>query len=417
MRQRACCPRLPVRDCRIMKNTGDEKTVQIPGFRFAGVSAGIKPSGENDLALVYSERPAVTAGLFTTNRVKAAPVKLALRRIASRRGQAVIINSGNANACTGRQGLRDAEEINTVTAKELGISPGLVYVSSTGVIGTPLPVEKIRNALPRLIKRLSPLSLNDAASAIMTTDTFAKVCSREVRIGGKTGTIAGIAKGSGMICPRMATMLCYIFTDISVRPGALDRSLREAVNRSFNRLTVDNDMSTNDTVMIMANGLLGNKPITSRSAYYRRFSNALNEVTYSLAKMIARDGEGATKPVEITVRGAAKESDAEKAAMAIAGSMLVKTAIYGKDPNWGRIMAAVGRSGAAISEEKIDIYINKVKVVSRGAGTGRDKSAGSIFKDGEVAITVDLNAGRETARVLTCDLTEEYIRINAHYRT
>ncbi|NOZ69160.1 MAG: bifunctional glutamate N-acetyltransferase/amino-acid acetyltransferase ArgJ [Deferribacteres bacterium] len=400
-----------------MKNTAGEKTVQVPGFRFAGVSAGIKESGERDLALIYSERPAVTAGLFTTNRVKAAPVKLALRKIASRKGQAVIINSGNANACTGRQGLRDAEEINTVTAKELGISPGLVYVSSTGVIGTPLPMEKIKTALPRLVKRLSPLSLNDAASAIMTTDTFVKACSGKVRIGGKTGTIAGIAKGAGMICPHMATLLCYIFTDIAVRPGALDRALREAVNKSFNRLTVDNDMSTNDTVMIMANGLLGNKPLTTRSAYYRRFSNALNEAAYSLAKMIARDGEGATTPVEIIVKGAAKERDAEKAAMAIAGSMLVKTAIYGKDPNWGRIMAALGRSGVEIDEEKIDIYINKIKVVSRGAGTGKDKSGEGIFKDREVTVTVDLKAGREAARVLTCDLTEGYIRINAHYRT
>ncbi len=417
MKQRASCHRLRVHDCRIMKNTSCEKTVHVPGFLFAGVSAGIKESGERDLALIYSERPAVTAGLFTTNRVKAAPVKLALRRIASRRGQAVIINSGNANACTGKQGLRDAEEINTVTAKELGISAGLVYVSSTGVIGVPLPVEKIRNALPGLVESLSASSLNDAASAIMTTDTFAKTCSGKVRIGGKTGTIAGIAKGAGMICPRMATLLCYMVTDIAVRPGALDRALREAVNKSFNRLTVDNDMSTNDTVMIMANGLLGNKPLTARSPCYRRFSNALNEVAYSLAKMIARDGEGATTPVAIIVRGAAGERDAERAAMTIAGSMLVRTAIHGKDPNWGRIMAALGRSGVEISEDRVDIYINKVKVVSRGTGTGRDKSANSIFKDGEVTVTVDLKAGRESARVLTCDLTEGYIRINAHYRT
>ncbi len=400
-----------------MRKTADERTICIPGFRFAGVSAGIKASGEKDLALIYSERPAVTAGLFTTNRVKAAPVKLAIRRIGSRKGQAVIINSGNANACTGRQGLRDADEINTITAREIGISPELVYMSSTGIIGSPLPMEKIRNALPGLVEKLSPLSLNHAASAIMTTDTFAKVCPGKVGLGGKTGTIAGIAKGSGMICPDMATMLCYIVTDIAVRPGALDRALREAVKKSFNRLTVDNDMSTNDTVMIMANGLLKNKPLTARSPYYRRFCNALNEVTYNLARMIAGDGEGATKPVEIIVKGAYRESDAEKVAMTIAGSMLVKTAIYGKDPNWGRIMAAIGRAGVEINEEKIDIYINKIKLVGRGAGTGRDKNTESIFKDKEVVITVDLGAGLKTAGVLTCDLTEEYIRINAHYKT
>lgn len=400
-----------------MKQASSRKSIVVPGFSFASTSAGIKEAGRKDLALIFSENTAVTSGVFTTNNIKAAPVKLAIDNITSHKGRAVIINSGNANACTGKQGMKDALETAEKTAEELGVPPELVYVSSTGVIGRPLPIKKITKAVPELAGKLSPLSIDDAASAIMTTDTFAKTASRKIKINGKTGTIAGIAKGSGMICPNMATMLCFIVTDIAVTPGALDSALRESVNTSFNRLTVDNDMSTNDTVMIMANGALGNKPITKSSPLYRQFKNALSEVTYELSRMIARDGEGATKLIEIVIKGAATEPDAEKAAMSIANSMLVKTAIYGKDPNWGRIIAAAGYSGAKLNENRLNIFLNKVKLVSNGTGTGKEKTAAQLLSGREINITVDLGAGSKTAKVLTCDLTEGYININAHYTT
>ena len=293
----------------------------------------------------------------------------------------------------------------------------MVYVSSTGIIGRPLPVKKIINALPELIDDLSPSSMYNAASAIMTTDTFPKLISKRIRICGKTGTIAGIAKGAGMICPDMATMLCFLFTDIAVNAKTLDSALRKAVNMSLNRLTVDNETSTNDTAMLMSNGSLGNTPLTKRSPYYRKFEHALSDVTYELARMIAEDGEGATKTIEVVVKGARSESDAEKAASAIANSMLVKTAVYGKDPNWGRVISAAGASGAKLVESKIDIFFNNIKLVSKGVGTGREKAAAALLGGKEITITVDLGAGKQSAKVLTCDLTEKYIEINAHYTT
>ncbi|KPK02596.1 MAG: hypothetical protein AMK71_01760 [Nitrospira bacterium SG8_35_4] len=390
----------------------------IPGFGFAGISADIKDSGEKDLALIYSDVPAVTAALFTTNRIKAAPVKLAISRLSRQKHcRAVIINSGNANACTGKQGIKAARRMITETAKELNIIPGLVQASSTGIIGRQLPVKKIEKAIPDLVRNLSPRSLANAASAIMTTDTFPKISQKKLSIGNKTGTIAGIAKGSGMICPNMATMLCYICTDIAVTHKALDSALRKAAALSFNRLVVDNDMSTNDTVMVLSNGSLGNTPLTARSSHYRKFEIALGDVMYDLSRMIALDGEGATKLVEVIVRGARTESDAERVGKMISNSMLVKTAIYGKDPNWGRIIAAIGSSGVNVREEKIDIYLNRIKLASRGVGTGRESAAANILSNKSVAITVDLNSGNRSANVLTCDLTEEYIKINAHYST
>lgn len=392
-------------------------SVIIPGFSFACSSAGIKKSGADDLALVFSENTAVTAGVFTTNKIKAAPVKIAIKRIKSQKGQAIIINSGNANACTGKRGYNNAAEMVAGTAEALGISSELVYAASTGVIGKPLPIGNIKRALPELAKKLSPLSLEQIASAIMTTDTFAKIASKKITIRGKTGTIAGIAKGAGMICPDMATMLCFIFTDIAIKPQALDSALREAVRNSFNRITVDNDMSTNDTALIMANGSLNNVPITKGTPVYRKFTNALIDITYDLAKMIVEDGEGATKLVEIVVKGARTEADALKAAKSVANSMLVKTAIYGKDPNWGRIIAAVGYSGARIDENKIDIYLNNIKLVANGVGTKREETARDILANKHIVLTINLTAGKKSAKVLTCDLTGKYIEINAHYST
>jgi len=400
-----------------MKRFPDHCNIIIPGFKFAGSSAGIKKSGNNDLALVYSENPAVTAGMFTTNRIKAAPVRLAIKKISSQKAQAVIINSGNANACNGEKGMKDARAMTMMTAAELGIAPELVYVSSTGIIGKKLPLMSIKKALPGLVRKLSPSSLNQTASAIMTTDTFSKVSYRRLSIGGKRGIIAGIAKGAGMICPDMATMLCFLVTDITINRAALDSALREAANRSFNRLSVDNDMSTNDTVMILANGNLKNSPVTKRSRYFHTFKCALNEITYDLAGMIAEDGEGATKLIEVIVKGALSEADAEKIAISVSNSMLVKTAIYGRDPNWGRIMAAIGYAGVDVNEQRIDISLNNVKVVSKGTGTGKDLAARKILSNKKIIITIDLATGKETAKALTCDLTEKYIQINAHYST
>ncbi len=389
----------------------------IPGFKFSGISAGIKKSKRRDIALIFSETEAATAGLFTTNKVKAAPVNLDIVRITSGKGVAIIINSGNANACTGERGRKNAIEMVETTAGELGISPELVYVASTGIIGQPLPMQKLRKAIPNAVKKLSYGSIKDAAAAIMTTDTFPKIFSKQINIGAKTGTIAGIAKGAGMIYPDMATMLSFIVTDISIEPQALKLALREAARRSFNSLTVDGDMSTNDTVIMMANGMLKNSVITKYSPLFNKVKHALTEVTYNLSKMIAMDGEGATKLIEVIVKGAKTEANAEKVAKAVANSILVKTAIYGKDANWGRIMAAIGYSGVDIHEDKINIYLNNLKLVNKGIGTNKDMAAKNIFSEREITITIDLGLGSKEAKVLTCDLTEEYIKINASYRT
>ncbi|MBI4654747.1 MAG: bifunctional glutamate N-acetyltransferase/amino-acid acetyltransferase ArgJ [Nitrospirae bacterium] len=389
--------------------------LRIPGFKLSGISVGIKKKRKKDLALIFSETPANVAGIFTTNKIKAAPVRLDIERLASKKGQAIIINSGNANACTGKQGLKDAEETADITAKELGISSSLVYVASTGIIGRTLPMHKIKKAIPILVKKLSLRSINDVASAMMTTDTFPKIFSKKVEINGATGILTGIAKGAGMISPNMATMLCFILTNISVKIEALDSALRIAADKSFNRLVIDNDMSTNDTVLIMANGILKNIPIGENSPLYNKFENALLEVTYNLSKMIARDGEGATKLIEVIVKGTKTETDAEKVARAIANSLLVKTAIYGKNPNWGRIMAAIGYAGIDIKEDKISIYLNNLKLVDTGIGTNMKNKARDAFSEKEITLTVDLGLGKKEAKILTCDLTEEYIKINARY--
>ena len=387
------------------------------GFYFSTVEAAIKKPGRKDLALIYSEVEADMAGAFTTNRVKAAPVRIDMRKIKSGRGQAIIVNSGNANACSGEQGLRDANEMAGSVSKGLHIKPSLVYVSSTGVIGSRMPMERIRPAITELVSGVGHSSFEDVAAAIMTTDTFPKIVKKRVRVGDQTGTIAGICKGAGMICPNMATMLSFILTDIAVERKALDRALLSAVKKSFNRLTIDGDMSTNDTVLLMANGVLGNPPVTEKNEDYLRFSRALSELTIELSKMIARDGEGATKFIEVEVKGARNDFDAEKAALAVANSNLVKTAIYGNDANWGRIMAALGYSGVSFREDLVDICFGRVKIVDKGLTTGKDKQAGDVLKNKEVNIIIDLHAGKASAKVFTCDLTEGYIRINAEYRT
>ena len=387
------------------------------GFFFSVTEAAIKKPGRKDLALIFSEAESAIAGTFTTNAVKAAPVRICMQKIRSGKGQAIVVNSGNANACTGKQGMKDAQEIMVKIAKQLGISRPLTYICSTGVIGTPMPMQRIIPAIGPLAGDLGNSSFDDIAKAIMTTDTFPKIASREVNIQGKQGIIAGVCKGAGMIAPNMATMLCFIITDIAVEKKTLHAALKGSVRKSFNRITIDGDMSTNDTALIMANGVLGNRPITKTSAGFPTFQKALDELTYELSKLIVKDGEGATKIVEIIVKNARSEEDAEKAALAIANSSLVKTAIYGNDANWGRIMAAAGYSKARFTPEITDIFFNKVQVVKKGVMNNKDREATEEMKGKELKITVDLHTGKALAKVLTCDLTEDYIRINAEYRT
>jgi glutamate N-acetyltransferase/amino-acid N-acetyltransferase len=396
----------------------DKETVTVPrGFLFSTVEAAIKKPGRKDLAMIYSEHESVMAGMFTTNSVKAAPVRLDMKLIGKGTGRAVIVNSGNANACTGAQGMKDAVEMGKLAAKVKGIKADEVYVCSTGVIGTPLPMGKIRPQIDILVDGLGNATMDDVAAAIMTTDTFPKIVAKRKKIGNKMITITGICKGAGMIQPNMATMLSFIVTDAVIDKPALDAALRQAVGRSFNRITIDGDMSTNDTVLIMANGAAGNETIKMKSKGYEVFEGALTELAYELSELIVRDGEGATKLVEVEVKNAKSERDAEKGAFAIANSLLVKTAIYGNDANWGRLMAALGYSGIALKEEKTDIYLNGLQVARNGITTGVDKEANDRLKDKRIKIVADLHLGKGNAKVLTCDLTEGYVKINAEYRT
>lgn len=387
------------------------------GIIFSVAEAAIKKPGRNDLALIYSESDANMAGVFTMNRVKAAPVKLCAKRIRSGRGRAIVINSGNANACTGERGLRDAEETSSLVSKHLGIRDSDVYVSSTGVISIPLPMKRIRPALKRLSRDIGKARLEEVARAIMTTDTFPKFQSRRIKVGNRTGTVSGVCKGGGMIAPNMATTLCFLMTDIAVEKKALRTALRDTMEESFNSITVDGDMSTNDMALIMANGVLGNQEITLGSKHYSGFARTLKEMMKEFSGMVVKDGEGSTKVIEVEVRSAKTKSDARKCAFAVANSLLVKTAVYGNDPNVGRIMAAAGYSGAIVDENKTDVYVGKIRVIRNGIATGRDAEARKELNRKEVKLRVDLKLGRAGASVLTCDLTEEYVKINAEYTT
>lgn len=389
------------------------------GFRFAAVEAAIKKPGRRDLALILSDRPAVAAGVYTTNRVVAAPVILSREFMAAGLCRAVVVNSGNANACTGERGMADARETVGLVADGLGIDPGQIQVCSTGVIGVPLPMDRIRGSIAPLLERAGTDSLDDVAAAIMTTDTFPKISRRTVDLGGVVCTIAGIAKGAGMIQPDMATMLAFIMTDAAVERPWLDRVFREGVDRSFNSITVDGDTSTNDTALILANGAAGNGPVTDGSPLAECFVAALNEVLFDLAAMIVKDGEGATKLVTVRVRGALNAGDARRAARAIANSSLVKTAFYGEDANWGRIFAAAGYSGAVLDQTKTDLWFDDVQMVKGGLFTGGDaeERGTAVMKRPAFTVTVDLNLGDGEATVYTCDLTHDYVSINADYRT
>ena len=382
------------------------------GFRAAGIHCGIK-SGKKDLALIVSESVASAAAMFTTNAVKAAPVVVSQERVQSGAAQAIIVNSGNANACSGAQGRRDAREMGMLTAQALGIAEEFVLVASTGVIGVLLPMTTIRQGIPLLAQRLST-DATDAAEAILTTDAFPKTMAVQFEIAGKTVTIGGMAKGAGMIHPQMATTLCFLTTDAAIPAAGLRAALRMAIHRSFNCISVDGDTSTNDSVFLLANGMAGHPPMTDEDEVFDRFRDALTKVATELAKMVVRDGEGATKLVAITVQGARSSRDAKLAVTAIVTSPLVKTALYGAEPNWGRLMAALGRSGATLREDHVQISIAGIPVVHRGVSASRDLSAAAAaMRTPEFDIVIDLQQGEASFTCWTCDLTDAYVKVNA----
>ncbi len=391
----------------------------IPGFRFAAAMAGIKKPGVWDLALMAADAPVAAAGVYTSNRVKAAPVLICRQRLRSGRAQAILVNAGNANACAGEVGLAAARETTGLAAELLGISGGLVLPASTGVIGQVLPVAKIKAALPDLVANLKPEGLPDAARAIMTTDTRPKMAHFQGKLHGQAYNLAGIAKGAGMIHPDMATLLVFIFTDAAATPAVLKTLLRQSLPVSFNRITVDGDTSTNDTVLFLASGKAGNPRIAHEGPEMAALGAALNQVMGDLARQVVADGEGARHFFRVEVKGAATAAAARKAAMTVALSPLVKTAMAGEDVNWGRIMAALGRSGARFDPERVDIAYGEAQVVQNGLGLGAaaEARAQEVLKAGPFTLAIDLHHGDFADYYETCDYTEEYIHINASYRS
>ena len=394
------------------------------GFVANGVKAGIKKSGRKDLAIVYSEVPCVAAAAFTTNRFEASPVKVSKRHIGNRTHQAIVVNSGNANCANGKTGDRNAEVMAKCAGASLGLTAREVLVASTGIIGVPLPLKKVENNIAPLIEGLSKDGGVSFAETIMTTDTVKKEFAVKVKLGRDIVTIGGACKGVGMLHPQLkterhATMLCFITTDVLISKKMLSEALDESIGASFNMVSVDGDMSTNDSVFIMANGMAFNDKISAKNAYYRKFTEALKYVASELAKMLARDGEGATKFVEIEVRSAGSVSDASLIARKISTSNLLKCAIFGEDPNWGRIVAAAGAAGVKFDADKTDVYMGDIKALSNGAiSKSFDKNkARPIFSKRDIKITFDLKSGRHNATAWTCDFSKEYVAINSEYST
>ena len=388
------------------------------GFSAGAAECGIKYNGRYDIALIVSEVPAHCAGIFTTNRIKAAPVLVSKEHVHNGIARAIIANSGNANTCTGEVGIESAMAMATETARLINCDPCDVLVASTGVIGRTFPIKRVLKSLPDAFSNLSSGNDNKAALAIMTTDTVPKETAVSVDIGGVEVKIGAIAKGSGMICPDMATMLCFITTDADIETSALRKSLRQAAEASFNCITVDGDMSTNDTVFILANGESGNSTIRIRSKAYDTFTECLTHVCLKMAKEIVKDGEGATKFITINIRGALGKEDARKAGYAIANSQLVKTAFFGEDPNWGRIICAAGYSGVPVEEANITIIINGFIVFENGIAVNFDeKELKNSMSQSDITLDIDLNIGKAETTIYTSDMSYDYIKINAQYTT
>jgi len=388
------------------------------GFSAAGVKAGIKKSGNPDLAVIYTKTEAVVAGTFTQNQVAAAPVFASKKVVATGTAHAVVSNSGCANACTGAVGDADAKKTQEVAAAALGCNPLDVIVGSTGVIGVPLPMDKVEAGVKQAVSELDPDGSEKAANAIITTDTHTKSCSTTITVGDKEVRFGAIAKGSGMIRPNMATMLCYITTDLAIDQKLLQEALSTVVETTFNMISIDGDMSTNDMVIVLANGEAGNAKITENGAAYDKVVEVLHAISEGMAERIASDGEGATKFLKIHVHGTKSFADAKTVGMAVANSPLVKTAFFGEDPNWGRVICAVGYAGVPMDPEKTVVSFGGIPVYAHGVGANADKDAlAKAMAEHDIVIDIDLADGPEEATVFSCDFSYEYVKINGEYHT
>ncbi len=388
------------------------------GFTAAGVRAGIKKSGNLDVAVIYTEKEAAVAGVFTQNLVAAAPVHVSKVVVNTGTAHAIVANAGCANACTGEQGLQNAEKTASVAAQALNCRQDDVVVASTGVIGVNLDMEKMEAGIKNAVSKLSREGSVNAGNAIVTTDTYSKACATEIEIGGKTVKFGAIAKGSGMIRPNMATMLCFITTDADIERNLLQNALSEIAEVTFNMISVDGDMSTNDMVIVLANGAAGNPKITEKNSDYEKFYSTLKNICTELSKKIASDGEGATKFLTINVTGAETFKDAKQVAMSVANSPLVKTAFFGEDPNWGRVICAVGYSGVKIIPEKTVVKFGNIPVYENGLGAKYDANElKKVMAAHDIVIEIDLNIGNVDATVWSCDFSYEYVKINGEYHT
>lgn len=406
-----------------MVTKSPRSVTQPAGFRAAGGTCGIKPSGKPDLALIVSDTPCSAAGVFTTNKVKGAPVLVSQRHVRNGKARAIVCNSGTSNVATGEQGLRDAEAMCAATAESLGLKTSEVLVASTGVIGHLLPMDKVLPGIETLAPNIQrgKRADADAAAAIMTTDLVPKSALRTLTISGKTVTLGGICKGSGMIAPNMATMLAFITTDAAVAPGSLKTALRSAVGQTFNRVSVDSDKSTSDSVMVLANGQAGHREISTPGKNNALFTEALTELCRDLCYQLVQDGEGVTRLMRVRIRGAASVKDADRVGRSVVDSPLVKTALHGADPNWGRIAMAAGKSDAKLSKDKLSIRIGGHSIYERGQptklGLNPPAKLDRAMSAKEVLIEVDLGLGKAEAEWLGCDLSRDYITINADYTT
>lgn len=405
-----------------MKILEDKCISDVQGFKAAGIVAGLKQSGKKDLAIIYSEKKAVAAATFTTNKVKAAPVLLNMEYIKNENTQAIIINSGQANACTGEKGFEDAKTIAEITAEKLGLNPKEVLQASTGVIGVPIPMDIMKEGIKKICSLKSDHGGKDAAQAIMTTDTKSKEITIEIVLDGKKVLISGMAKGSGMIKPNMATMLSFVVTDANISKAMLNKAVKESVKDSYNMISVDGDTSTNDMMTCLANGAAENKLIDSENEDFTVFKEALDFVNKELAKKMARDGEGATKLIEVEVVNAQDIESAKLCAMSVVSSNLVKAALFGSDPNWGRIVCAIGYSGGDFDPNKVDVHFRstagEIKVFEKGMNVQfNEELASEILNQEKIGIYINLNQGEYSAKSWGCDLTYKYVEINGEYRT
>ena len=403
-----------------MKKETVGRGFRVPGFTTAGIFCGIKTNKQKDLALIFSEEPSVAAGLFTSNQVVSPTITWCQEILkSSKRFRAIVVNSGNANACTGPKGMEDCKSLASKLSQKLSVEPKEILIASTGIIGVPLPINKIVKALPALSSKLSPVGWVSSAEAIMTTDLTPKFKSLSFYIGKHKITMGGIAKGSGMIHPNMATMLAFIATDAAIDKKTLGRALREANNKTFNRITVDGDTSTNDMAILLANGKAKNKSIRAGSSAYDKFVGRLTEICLYLAHQIVLDGEGATKFVTIRIQGAKAKTHAHRVAKSVATSSLVKTALFGQDPNWGRIIAAVGYAGVPFNPDKVQISLNGSVLFNNGvpANGALQSTLRKKMKSKNISIVIDLKSGIHSGEVYTCDLSYDYVRINAEYTT